>query len=149
MLATPFTRPPGSELTTRPISMVLRATTSLPPTTIGSVRETSNVSPTLCSLVERVLVVRTFSAVPASRTTGFGAGGGAGAAGAEATGVGTGAGAAAVSVFGADGFTAAGFGLATGAAAGATGAAATGAGTGAGAGTAAGTGGAVSVPAGG
>src|SRR5690242_18689497 len=83
MVATPFTRPPGSDSTIRPINMLFLGTISLPPTTIGSANETSKVSPTFWSFVEIVFVVRTFNAVPASSTTGLAAAGRA-AAGAAA-----------------------------------------------------------------
>ena len=69
MVATPLTRPPGSESTTRPSTWEPRGATTLPSIMMGSARVAVNVSPVCALLVESVVSVRILMGVPALMVT--------------------------------------------------------------------------------
>src|SRR6185312_15723321 len=69
IVATPLTRPPGSESTTSPSTCDPRGATTCPSTTIGSARVAVNASPVLVVFVDSVVSVRTLIGVPAPTVT--------------------------------------------------------------------------------
>ena len=79
MVATPLTRPPGSEFTTRPSTWVPRGAITLSSTTRGSASVAVKLSPVAALLVESSVSVRILMGVPAAIVTSSGLGGGAGA----------------------------------------------------------------------
>src|SRR5665213_571470 len=69
MVATPFTRPPGSDSTTSPSTWDPRGARVMPSITMGSAKVPVNLSPLCVLLVESVVSVRILMGVPAAMVT--------------------------------------------------------------------------------
>ena len=77
-LATPLTRPPGSESATIPDTSAPLAAITTPWRTIGALRLAWKGSPVFTVLVDMPIIVRTLMLLPAGRRKVFGLGGGGG-----------------------------------------------------------------------